>query len=226
MRNILLINLAVQPKELFEEESRLPYNILSLASYIEKNCEFDNLKVIFRQLDDYFENNFCTGEIRFIPDLIGFTILEPQDQDKKELYEEIIKKAVSTYKAMYKGTMVIAGGPTAIVKRTMLIDYFDAICMGEGEIPLAELIKAENKEEYLKERPYWYIRGKEYTELYLLQDLDSLPPINFDFMHDLFLKKGKIVNTYFSRGCISSCIFCSISIAQGEKKFRQSSAKK
>jgi radical SAM superfamily enzyme YgiQ (UPF0313 family) len=226
MKNVLLINLSAQVKEFFDGESRLPYNILSLASYIEKHCELNNVKVIFKQLDDYFENNFYIREIRFIPDLIGFTVLEPQDDDVKELYENIIRKAVSKYKSIYKDAMVIAGGPTAIVKKTIFINYFDAICMGEGEVPLAELIKAENKELYLKEKPYWYIRGKEYTELYLLQDLDSLPPINFDFIHDLFLKRGKVVNTYFSRGCISNCTFCSIGIVQGEKKFRQSGAKK
>jgi len=127
------------------------------------------------------------------PDIVGVSLSFIPNDEKRLI------KFITKIKKRYKNSLIVAGGYYSNIEKEKLIQYFDGICMGEGEVPMKELIEAENKKEYLLNTPYWYTMRKENVYNYVLKDLDILKPIQ---------RIEKHMPIMITRGCENACVFC------------------
>jgi radical SAM superfamily enzyme YgiQ (UPF0313 family) len=122
---------------------------------------------------------------------------------------------------------IIAGGNVPTVSYGDIFQntaVFDAVCHGEGEIPLLELLQADDMAAHAAGSDSWITREKALGQAefvhHFLEDLDEVP---FDYslidLDDYELNptirsyssvksKGRSFNIMTSRGCPFKCIFC------------------
>lgn len=144
----------------------------------------------------------------FSPDLLGFSSTTAQFRYVRKILEEI---------PLAKDIFTICGGPHVTLEPESLetAPRLDAICRGEGEHALLELVDAlENKKDVYNIKSLWVKEGKVIHRNSInnfIQDLDSLPfpdrdiypyqsIIDSDFGTALFM---------FARGCPFNCSYCS-----------------
>ncbi len=144
----------------------------------------------------------------FKPRLIGFFSTTPQFKYIRKILDDV---------PLEKDIFTICGGPHVTMEPESLesIPRLDAICRGEGEHALLELVEAlENKQDITKIKNLWIRRnGRVYRNPArpFIENLDDLPfadrelfpyqsVINSDFGIALFM---------FTRGCPYNCSYCS-----------------
>lgn len=205
----------------------IPLGVLYLASYLMKND-------IHVKVTDGEANNLTVETIieeieKFKPDFIGISSTTVAFHRALECAAEIKKK--------YKNAIIILGGPhiTSNVNHAMSYDVFDYGVIGEGELTLTELLKA------LKEGvPIEAIKGIAYKDKNkrivmtakreYVEDLDSLPFPDFNFIKDISLyqpppsnyKLLPVISMITSRGCPYQCTFCDRNVFG--QKYRERSA--
>lgn len=144
----------------------------------------------------------------FRPKLIGFSSTTPQFKYIKKILDDV---------PLEKDIFTICGGSHATMEPESLefISRLDAICRGEGEYALLELVEAlENNGDITRIKNLWIKKnGRIYQNPCrpLVENLDDLPfadrelfpyqsIINSDFGTALFM---------FTRGCPYNCSYCS-----------------
>jgi len=123
------------------------------------------------------------------------------------------------------GKPIIWGGIHPTISPKECLDYADLVCVGEGEIPIVELLnylkissqRTINIPGILVNKTDEIIIGKK------IENLDELGDPDYNFEHQYVLYKNNIVKldeiilsecfngryrTSFSRGCTSSCTYC------------------
>ncbi len=210
----------------------MPLGIISLSAYLKKHIEVDtraiDFNVALNKLDlfdwpsfkEYFRDVLKEEIEHSRPDVIGISALFSTAFhsliDLGEVARELLPDA-----------FVIAGGNVPTVSYQDIFehsDVFDAVCHGEGEIPLLELLKAADMNAYVASSDAWITRDKasgsgEFAH-HFLEALDEVP---FDYslidLDDYELNptirsyssvksKGRSFNIMTSRGCPFKCIFC------------------
>jgi anaerobic magnesium-protoporphyrin IX monomethyl ester cyclase len=223
--------------------STWPLGILSIESYIKKsrpqlsveivdlnrtflkdiNASADYKEGLKEITDNYTQ--FLTKEIidicqREQVDIIGLSALFDISLSSLLLVAEEVRKAAPN-------TLIIAGGypctnfAADIIARNPAVD---AICLGEGEVPFAELIAADDKKEYLNTSSYFVTKAHKGDTKGFIPDINDIPRLNYDgyiakygdevikeYVNVLNGGKGAfgtegIVMT--TRGCPFSCVFC------------------
>ncbi|MEM4266973.1 MAG: cobalamin-dependent protein, partial [Candidatus Nanoarchaeia archaeon] len=119
---------------------------------------------------------------------------------------------------------IIWGGIHATISPDKCIEHVDLVCVGEGELTMLELLeKLEKKQDITKIQNLWVRKdGKIYKNEIrkLIEDLDSLPPPDYDIEDHYILERNKIVQfeerhlngmIFFQteRGCPNACAYCS-----------------
>lgn len=128
-------------------------------------------------------------------------------------------RVIRAYKQYNPTGFVIVGGihPTVAPEETIRQDGIDAICIGEGEEALIELLSLfEAGKPFESTRNFWFKK-----EGYIIKnslrahaDLDTLAPPNYHYFDDRHFFRplaGKIyrsVAVEISRGCPSRCSYC------------------
>jgi anaerobic magnesium-protoporphyrin IX monomethyl ester cyclase len=205
--------------------------------------QFNQLKWSVEFLDnDYFtvpllEHKICSWEDLTLlldllkqlnPKVVGISLTSVTMKTAQIITLEIKK---------HLETIVVWGGIHAIIAPEECIQYADIVCIGEGEIPMEELVEKISKNEPLTGIKNLWINNNgniEKNELRpLIDDLDSLPFADFIEEDNKFLiDSGKIVKgpsivsgyeqyTYpiiSSRGCMFACSFCCNSILKEKYK--------
>ncbi len=141
------------------------------------------------------------------PDILGISILTPI----AEAGFEMAKMA----KEMLTNVFVVMGGPHATILplETIGNEHVDAVCLGEGEETLIELVNNLNNLEGVKGIYY-----KKDGEIKMnsprppIEDLDSIPFPNWFLLptlEDCFKSAGtRRLPMLLSRGCPFNCSFC------------------
>jgi radical SAM superfamily enzyme YgiQ (UPF0313 family) len=112
---------------------------------------------------------------------------------------------------------MIAGGvhPTLLPENTLSYIPFDAVIIGEGELPLLQLLSGKN----IGDIKGIYFPGKNTIEKAdVISDLDNLPFPDWDLVDKEFYTQPshqisntithKVMPITFGRGCIYKCNFC------------------
>jgi anaerobic magnesium-protoporphyrin IX monomethyl ester cyclase len=223
--------------------NEIPIGLLSISAYLKKNTsvrtQLIDFNIVINKLDSFtwdsfaalFQEVLSSGEITdFAPSIIGISALFTPS------YQSLLDIA-KCCKELYPMSLVIAGGgvPTNMYSSIFHVcPYFDALCYGEGELPLLGLLQSDNKQKYLSEHPSWITKDK--TEnanslsLDLIDDLDEIPFLDFSLIHvddymsnsinslfPLAQKQLKNIGFMASRGCVHRCCFCSSHTVHGRK---------
>jgi len=209
----------------------LPYGVLSLASYIDLHCKGISIKVLDFNIINTHEI-LKKEMVLFDPDMVGISVM----------YNPC-KKYIAPFASIIKGikpeTLLIAGGilATNMAKEVLMeSNLIDAVCFGEGELPLRDLINSNDILKTLKEHPSLISRealeGGKIPKQSFINDLDEIPPLNYSLV-DITKYKSRISSKdgtekltlpiHSTRGCPYSCIFC-CSAANHGKKTRYMSA--
>lgn len=216
----------------------MPYGILSLDAYMKAQCASPvqttildlnvPLKAMLEEDPEVNRDDILDMFVDIVtkavsdsgPDVVGISALF----NSSFRYMEDIAHAI---KQVSRDTLIVAGGglPSAAYER--MLEYcpsIDAICKGEGEIPLAALMDAGDRQQVLEEHPSWITKngvklGKVPGHTFV-QNLDDIPPMDYSFINlDHYnsrsidkrfahaAKREMAIHT--SRGCPFLCVFCS-----------------
>ena len=180
------------------------YGLGSLSSVLKKSGHETSLQYLY---GNYDPKPLLQKIDEFKPDIIGITTVSFQFKYIKRLLKDI-----SGY-----GIFTICGGPHISLAPYELekTQYLDAVCVGEGEFALLELVNAlERNEDITKIKNIWVKKdGKIFSNPSrpFMEDLDSLPFVDrelFDFQEIIYSDYDR-AEFMCSRGCPYSCTYCS-----------------
>jgi radical SAM superfamily enzyme YgiQ (UPF0313 family) len=222
--------------------SDVPLGIISISAYLKKHIEDIEIDFIdfnaelnktldfdYNSFKEYFKDFLITKKFNEKEyDLIGISaIFTPAYFNMLDLGK--------TLREIFAKSFIISGGglATNLYKRIYAeSDCFDALCYGEGEKPLLNLLLASNKEDYLKESSVWVLKDdvdKKYFHDFI-EDLDEIPFVDYDLCNvdnyfsntfqSLFPfmdQTNKCISYITTRGCIHKCCFCASHTVHGRK---------
>jgi radical SAM superfamily enzyme YgiQ (UPF0313 family) len=241
-RLVELQNEEISLTELFNW-STWPLGILSLESYAKKNMPELQTEIIdlnrtfldkmnsspdyktgLKEITDNY-TQFLTEEIIGVcqsepVDIIALSALFDISLSSLELVAAEARKAAPN-------ALIVAGGypcthfAERIIARSPAID---AICLGEGEVPFAGLVEADDKRGYLEASPYFVTKTHTGTRNGFVSDINEIPMFDYggyiakygdgvirEYVNVLnggksaFGAEGIIMT---SRGCPFPCTFC------------------
>lgn len=213
----------------------IPYGMLSLHAYLKTRCavppEVDilDLNLPMREAvtggdtQDILArfDRLITDRVRdFQPTMAGISALF-------NISFRYIQDIARVVRAESPRALILAGGglPSAAFRQVLdLCPDVDAICKGEGEIPLRDLADAGDKAALLASHPSWITRdgvaaGKIPAHTFV-QDLDEIPMLDYGIL-DLDDYNARSIDKRYtgekkremaihtSRGCPFQCVFCS-----------------
>ena len=198
----------------------IDYNIK--LNLVEEGFTYDNFYDFVREdLEGFIK------ETGFEPDIIGISSLFSPSFNN---FIDCGKMA----KELFPSSLVLGGGniPTNsydYIYSELKHEFFDALCYGEGEKPMLELIESENPSKYLQNSTSWItpkklkmFKGAVTPTHNFVDDLDDIPFFDYDLMtygkdtHGLnpvmstfgTMTDHKGYHIMTSRGCPFKCTFC------------------
>jgi len=212
-----------------------PYGVLSISSYIKKNAT--NVPSI-----SILDLNLYPQEERDAAVLVALETNQPDIVGISMMFDFCYKhlnQVSRTIKEYNNNVVVVVGGNSATVSWNMILPeqgHVDAICYGEGELPLLQLIEAENIFETLINDPTWVTRrslvDKRVPRVNYLSDLNDLIDVDYELINvedystkEAFspfslsstVNKVKQFLLVTSRGCPFKCVFCAAPALHGKK---------
>ncbi|MFH1454187.1 MAG: radical SAM protein [Armatimonadota bacterium] len=141
----------------------------------------------------------------FNPKLICFTALATE--------YDFISKTAGYIKMKYPGIYLIAGGPHVSLNPDEVIkDPFDALCIGEGEYPVLELVEQLEKDQKPSRiKNLWIKQGREIEKNPVrdfLQDLGKLPFPDRKIWAKCIKDVKSTQPVLIGRGCPFRCTYC------------------
>lgn len=221
----------------------VPYGILSIHAYVrkhvDKHIDFEllDLNISAHQIlmmgtecpDSYFQEVVKKKVEEFKPHIVGISALFDTSYGDLVTVSKAVKEA-------NQQILVIAGGgvPTNLHSQVLAeVTTIDAICYGEGEIPMADLLNAADYEELIASHPSWGNRKTELAGKVLrntfVQDLDEIPEFDYSLINmDNYNARSsdkhyagdgakREMSIHTSRGCPFNCVFCANGRLHGKK---------
>jgi radical SAM superfamily enzyme YgiQ (UPF0313 family) len=219
----------------------LPTGVLSIAAYVKARSKNDVLVKVLdlnretfklcnttQNIEGGIKNLIKEQMLHFKPDIVGISALFNTCYN----YLESIS---TTCKNLKDDVLIIMGGGIATNLYNEILSHFpniDALCFSEGEIPVNQLLDAENVCSYFKSSDAWITRdslneGRKPQSIFV-QNLDEIPFFDYSLL-DLNEYKGRTVDKvsgskevrqlsiYTSRGCPFNCVFCASGTVHGKK---------
>ena len=211
----------------------IPYGVLSMEAYMRSKAngelEIDLVDLNLKAYKILRESTNIASDLAdmvkdkvnlFHPDIVGISALFNTCYDYLALISNAIKEMAQP------PLIVIGGGLATNLYRKILLDFphIDAACYAEGEIPMTELVKATDYDNFLNKHPSWLTlesihSGKLPVATYV-NNLDEIPMFNYNLIDlnnyncraldkrysDKNSKRELSIHT--SRGCPFNCVFC------------------
>jgi anaerobic magnesium-protoporphyrin IX monomethyl ester cyclase len=227
-------------KYLFDTRAivNLPYGLLSICSYVNQYAHSDvEMKIInvndalvmeyknenhIHDAVQYFDKFIEEQTKQFHADLVGISLMFSVSYKFLDTVTTQIKKVLPD-------AAIVVGGSLATVmyKEIVLREDVDAVCYGEGEIPILQLIENGAFISCFKKIRAFVTKESlakkiEPINMYV-ENLDAIPMIDFRYINlsnfNLPKQKGTVYTKifsgdmvsriiYVSRGCPYSCNFC------------------
>ena len=213
----------------------IPYGILSMQSYLNARCKSPvkmqllDLNVTLQKLvEDKFEGDYTAvfgEEIKrrlraFNPQFVGVSALF----NSSNRYIQVVVKVCKDFD---QNIITLAGGGLPSAAYKLMLEgcpQLDAICKGEGELPMRELLDADDPWQTIRAHKSWIAREQlaenKIPQHTFIENLDDIPPfdfksINLDFYNNRSIDKQhagrpkREMAIHTSRGCPFLCVFCS-----------------
>jgi len=213
----------------------IPYGVLSMEAYLGATCarpvafELLDLNIMLQLL---VEENFAGDYMAVFAEEISEKLraFKPHFVGVSALFNSsnrYIQGIVSACKRVDPTLITLAGGGLPSAAYKLMLEGcpdLDAICKGEGELPLRDLLEADDPWDVIREHKSWIGRdgltANKVPQHTFLDDLDAIPPFNYDGINFDFYNNRSIDKQYAgqpkremaihtSRGCPFLCVFCS-----------------
>lgn len=141
----------------------------------------------------------------FSPALVCFTTVASE--------YPFVAEVASYIKSFYPDIYLLAGGPhVSLNPEVALPDAFDALCIGEGEYPVFELVtQLESGRKPSGIQNFW-IKSDKGVEKNMarpyLENLDILPFPDREIWEDWVDQKRAVYSVLLGRGCPFQCTYC------------------
>lgn len=222
----------------------IPLGIISLSAWLKKHLLLETMAVDFnvqllREPDfefsnfkDYFHAHLQTEKYRKAqPDIIALSA------QFSSAYDSVLNLA-AVCRDLFPDAMILAGGNlvTAMFRELFAdSEHIDAICFGEGELPLLELLRAEDRKTFLAQHTSWVTREKLTLpdagfQHQFIENLDEIPFLDYDILDLDGYRLNPTLARYStgddsrlampimtSRGCPFKCTFCASHNAHGRE---------
>lgn len=220
----------------------IPMGILSIASYLKENIEDIQIQILdlnlevskiisnnkmrdYESIEEVLNKIYSNKEIMDHPDYIGISSLFTPT------YSYLISLS-QYFKKIYDNPYIFAGGaaPTELYYKILKeIDTIDSVSLGEGEIPVYELLTCRNREDYIASKDCWVNRDKLAEKRKLMpyyMDLCKMCKIDYKLIElseyqnsqrSSHNDSGITVSLMTSRGCPFKCCFCASHGVHGRK---------
>ena len=228
----------------------MPLGVISMSGYLKKHIKVDVQLLDFNialNTDAGFPYDgygpFFTEELQKItetPEIIGISSLF-----SPSYYSMLV--AAECCKAQFPEAMVLAGGSVPANMYNQIYNEknghnIDAICFGEGERPILNLLQASDYKEHVEANSCWVTkakaqRGESFTHDFI-EDLDEIPFYDYDLCpkesyglnpaitaYAGVRKKQNVFHVMTSRGCPFKCTFCASHVVHGRKMRYYSNAR-
>lgn len=231
--NILFLIMPTVGKE-YEEAERyktcvLPYGVLSLATYLKSKSTKVNqvyvLDLCVERNSGYLKNPSLLNAYlkEYNIDIVGISAMFSGSLS----YLEDFSKEIKMYS---ESVFCFTGGVAASnqYKRVLTnIPFIDAVCIGEGELPIFELVESEIAQDVLKQHPSWVTEadcGVKMVNSTYITNLDEIPFLEYDLVN-VNDYKGRLWDEegtttfpmHATRGCPFNCIFCCAANNHGKR---------
>ena len=184
-------------------------NLYRESSLQVRKVDYSEVGIIEREGKDLFKDFFETV-MKYKPNLIGLSSTEVTHDLGISLLKLVADRDIVT---------MVGGVHTTFNPDEVLSEKcVDIICIGEGELAIAELCKrmAEGND-YLDIPNIWVkVSGRVYKNGYgELEDITKLPPPDFEVFDSKRVYRQmtgvfyKMLPLEFSRGCVYNCTYCS-----------------
>lgn len=222
----------------------IPLGIISLSAWLKKHLPLETMAVDFnvqllREPDfefsnfkDYFYAHLQSEKYRKAqPDIIALSA------QFSSAYDSVLNLA-AVCRDLFPNAMILAGGNlVTAMYRELFADSenIDAICFGEGELPLLELLRTEDRKTFLARHTSWVTRGKlalpdASFQHQFIENLDEIPFLDYGILDLAGYQLNPTLARYStgdgsrlampimtSRGCPFKCTFCASHNAHGRK---------
>lgn len=222
----------------------IPLGIISLSAYLKKHLAIGSMAVDFnvqllREQDfgfadfrSYFHDHLRSEKYQvFHPSVIAISAqFSPS-------YHSVIDIA-EVSRTLFPEAMILAGGNlVTAVYRELFSDTncIDAICFGEGELPLVELLEASDRKKVIANHSSWISREKALSpgnpfQHCFIENLDEIPFLDYDILdldgyqlnptlsrYAVGAESARAIAIMTSRGCPFKCTFCASHQAHGRR---------
>lgn len=217
----------------------IPYGVLSIASYVNRNVlesidiEILDLNIFayqYRNKDIILElEGLILSKVKaFSPDFVAISALFNTCYSYLGFITETIRSVAK------ESFIFIGGGLATNLYEDILASFkeIDAVCYGEGEIPIYELLSASDVYNILDNGGAWITRDSlsklKKPKYKFIENLDEIPIFDYDLI-ELGNYTGRALDKRFgtkpfiefsihtSRGCPFNCVFCANSKVHGKR---------
>lgn len=217
----------------------IPLGVLSISSYLKKYMDIEirivDCNVLLnkylssnKSCVQIFEEQLMKMQEDFNPQIVGISALFNSNFS-------YLRMLSTTAKRYFPESIIITGGglPTNLYQEVLAeAPDIDAVCFGEGEIPILNLVKAVDQKSFMNENECWITRGKLggnfIPKAEYVVDLDDIPPFDYGLIDFNEYQKynryhgestGNMIamSLMTSRGCPFNCCFCASHSVHGKK---------
>lgn len=248
-KNVGTITLGSSPREFGSVLTDIPLGIISLSAYLKRHLPLETRAVDFN-VQLLRENDFLFSDFRSYfanrlsnPDLQSFepTIICISAQFTSA-YHSVIDLAEVCRQCFPKGMILAGGNLITAMYADLLADTrcIDAVCYGEGELPLLELLRSSDRAALFASHASWITHSKaSYPsgsfKHQFIENLDEIPFLDYDILdlegyrlnptlarYSVGSNPGLAMAIMTSRGCPFKCTFCASHLTHGRKMRYQS----
>lgn len=237
--------------------SNIPLGVLSIEAYVKAQCPDIVSDIV--DLNIEFIRQLSLGDIKqslerllLNFETVLFSKIDESIQKNKPniiVFSTLFDKSVPTLislsskiKDKYPEILLIAGGHPITNKYELILNHpecvVDALCLGEGEIPISKLVCSNHLMNTIIESSSFMTKKKlgnhqqMNLEKYEVKDLDEIPFYDYDayfekYGDSLLEYHSSVLDPEFSfnrqavmmtsRGCPYNCVFCASSSVHGKK---------
>ncbi len=182
-----------------DSEIAEPLGIMQLSSFLKENHHEVKLFIATKK-------NWLNNLQEFKPKIVAYSVISGSQAEYLEI-NNIVKNKIDTFS--------LFGGPhTTFFPETIYEENVDAICLGEGAMPMLELVTNLEDGSGISNIANLWVKENNLIIKNpvrpLVENLDDLPFPDRELIYneDKYLRENKLKRFISSRGCPFKCTYC------------------